>query len=415
MTAPAPRFKLLHLLCSAAFLTLSSLPAFAQPMAMAFTANESQVTPQADMIDPEFSQARARITWVDKVGSLWIASVDRATGLFVPSNGKGLRVDADAMTTADLKLIANGPEWLTSASTDQIVYTKFVPGQPRTMANARLAVAAQGAGGAWSSRLLSSKLPRNAPYASSDPGDTSPRISYIDDIGNHYWRDVNNPASETLVTWFPPTFYLSMRFVRGARATVFTAPDANGVAQVFRYGLDTQAMEQISFDGGHGDTRSAPWMWQAPEFGNEYVMAALVKSDKELRVYRQVDKTSPVWQVIYRATHPTGGSMNSMEPFTHNGKSYLFTAVKVPPHTFASAVYLSSIDAQKPVFRQLTPPATLRSRKDPEVFVTNAGPFIYFNRADPSLVHPGQLLENCLQCSEGVYRANTGLGPVLVP
>jgi hypothetical protein len=44
---------------------------------------------------------------------------------------------------------------------------------------------------------------------------------------------------------------------------------------------------------------------RVPGYGNDCVMAALVNKDKELRISRQVDKTSPVWQVIYRPSRPT--------------------------------------------------------------------------------------------------------------
>ena len=134
-----------------------------------------------------------------------------------------------------------------------------------------------------------------------------------------------------------------------------------------------------------------------------------------MRIDRQVDKTSPVWQTIYRVTDPNGGALSSFEPFTHNGKSYVFVSVAVPPNDFPSAVYLSTIDSRQPMFRKLTPDLPLRSRKDGEVFVTNAGPSIYFNRADPTLVAPGQPPDNCIQCSEGVFRTDSGLGPVTAP
>jgi len=117
--------------------------------AQVFIPNESLVTRQSDLQDPEYSQTRGQITWTDSAGSLWLANVDPVTGLFRPANGKGVQIDADAMTTADLKVVGNGPEWVTTAITDQIVYTKFLAGQPHTMQNARLAVAVQQPGGGW--------------------------------------------------------------------------------------------------------------------------------------------------------------------------------------------------------------------------------------------------------------------------
>lgn len=383
-------------------LGLGSTVAHAAPAPGAFTAAETLVSPQADLIDPEYSQARARITWVDGVGTLWIAAIDRATGLFIPANGKGTPIDTDAMTIDDLQVVGNGPEWLASATTDQIVYTKFAPGKPHTRANARLAIAAQNSSGVWAFRFLS-PYPRSAPYASSDAGDPSPRISYVDPFGNHYWRNINDPASEAQVSWYPDS-YRSMRFARGARATVFVAPVA-GISQVFRYWLDTQVVEQLTFDAGNKDLNSVPWMWQAPELGNEFVFSTVV-DDSELRIYRQLDKSKPAWSVIHTAKEAGHGVLSSPEPFTHNGRSYVFLSCAVAPNAYQSTIFLSNIDSAAPMFRQLTPTDGSHARKDPEIFVTSSGPYIYFNRFDPAVPVPGMPGK-----SEGIYRASTGLGP----
>jgi hypothetical protein len=316
------------------------------------------------------------------------------------------------MTTADLKVVGNGPEWVSTAYTDQIVYTKFLAGQPHTMQNARLALAQQVSVGTWSYRFLAANLRRNAPYGSKDSGDTAPRISYVDPQGNHYWRNLFDGSSESLVPWYPASFR-SMHFVNGARAAVFVAP-VDGVSQVFRYWLDTKVLEQVTFDDGDKDIHSVPWMWQAPEFNNEFVLSTLV-NDVELRIYRQPDSPSGVpgpWSMIYSATAPQGGLLNSPEPFTYNGKSYVFMAATIPPKNYPEAIFLSNIDAVQPMFRQLTVDTPQRMRNDPEVFITDSGPYIYYNRFDPAVDPSGP--PNCAACSEGVYRTYTGLLPATV-
>jgi hypothetical protein len=105
------------------------------------TPSESLVTSAPGLFDAEYSQRDARVTWVDSVGKLWVADIDRTTGLFIPTNGKGVLVDPDAMTTNDISRVGNGPEWLSTSGEDRIVYTKFVPGLPHTFENARLAMA----------------------------------------------------------------------------------------------------------------------------------------------------------------------------------------------------------------------------------------------------------------------------------
>jgi hypothetical protein len=56
--------------------------ALAQPaVAVQWQRNEVSVAPQFDLIDPEYSQTRARAVWVDSAGSQWLAKVDRDTGM----------------------------------------------------------------------------------------------------------------------------------------------------------------------------------------------------------------------------------------------------------------------------------------------------------------------------------------------
>src|SRR3546814_7301930 len=106
-------------------LGIASCAALASPVAHA-QANEQTVVERPELIDPEISQSRGMITWVDKAGGLWIARVDRNTGMLVPSGGKGLLLDPNAMKTSDFDIVGNGPEWVSTATGDQVVYTKFV-------------------------------------------------------------------------------------------------------------------------------------------------------------------------------------------------------------------------------------------------------------------------------------------------
>jgi hypothetical protein len=383
---------------------LLGLPAAAQ-----FVPNETLTSLQPDLLDFEFSQSRGQFTWVDSTGSLWVASVDRNTGQFKPLNGKGVLIDAAAMTSANLQITYNGPEWISMAKIDQIVYTKFLPNQPRSAATARLALAAQDNTGAWSITNLSPLQARMGPYASLDAGDTSARISYIGQNLVHYWRNVGSASSEAIIPGLLPS-EKSVRFVSGARALIYSNPAAGGIQQVFQFGLDTQALEQLTFDGAPKDLQTVPWMWQAPEFGNDFVFQT-VANYNELRVYRKVPDASggpPQWQTIYTATLPTGAKFASQEPFTYNGRSYIFAAVTTSPYTYPTAIWISNIDATNPRFYKVSDDSLLRARIDPEVFITANGPLIYYNRFNPSKsTDPKNPF--CSACSEGVFRANPGL------
>ena len=91
----------------------------------------------------------------------------------------------------------------------------------------------------------------------------------------------------------------------------------------------------------------------------------------------------------------------------HNSKSYLLFTASKPPATYPSAIFLTGIDEASPTPVQLTPDVPLRIRTDPEVFVANDGPYIYYNRA----IIVGDGNQYCLPCNEGLYRTYTGLPP----
>lgn len=370
----------------------------------AFVQNETLVSSQWDLIDAEYSQTRNAIVWSDSLGNLWLARVDPVTGLFEPADGRGTLIDTYASTTDDLKLIGNGPEWITTAKGDQIVYTRFGVGVSHAQGTARLALAETKDGVVWTPRFLSANLQRNAPYASKDKGDKLPRISYVDPKGNHYWRNLYDGKSEKRVTAYPASFR-SLRFVKGSRAAVFVAP-VDGIKQVHRIWLDTDVVEQLTFDAGNKDLHSVPWMWKAPEYANDDVLLTLVE-DRELRVYRQLDASTPAWEVIRTVATPSGAILNSPEPFVYKSKSYVAFAAATRAPGYPTSLWLVNMDASKPLLRQLTDDTTLRMRSDPEVYVTAEGAFLYFNRFDPSLSTTGE--PNCNACSEGVFRSHTGL------
>jgi hypothetical protein len=385
--------------------------AVASPFAAAAQATipgEALVTQQRDLIDCEFSQARGKIAWVDRNGGLWIAGVDPATGLFVPADGKGTLVDPDAMATSDIRIVGNGPEWISTATGDHIVYTKFLAGQPKTRMNARLAVVKQARDGSWRYGFLApTSLMRAVPYASSDWRDPSPRISYVDPNGYHYWRNLDEPSSERRVAQYPQSqlqYYYAMRFVQGERAATFPAV-VDGVSQVFYHDLDTGVETQLTFDGGQKDLQSMAWIWPAPEFGGARVMMT-VADDVELRIYREAEGEAG-WELVRSIRAPRDGSVNSPEYFTYNGASYVFFVASVAPATFPSDVFLANIDPADPLLVQLTPDVPNRMRTDPEVFIAADGPYIYFNRQ--TIDAAGN--QYCLSCNEGIFRAYTGLAP----
>lgn len=368
----------------------------------AWQPNEVQASAEKELIDYEFSQSRGQLAWVDMLGHLWLGNVNRATGLFEPADGRGLLVDPDALTYGDFVITFNGPEWVKAASGDQIAYTKFVAGKPHSARTARIAVAKQSRSGNWVYDFLSPNAPRMAPYASENDADTSPIITYIDSAGNHYWRETGRTNTEHLISPMEPSKF-PVRPVRGARALLFSKV-AGGLQQVHYYDIDSKVLQQLTFDDGD---KAASWMWRAPEFDNDFVLTTVANAT--LRVYRQLPAGGDgiPWTLVQVLRPPAGHDIYSPEPFVYNGRSYFYLAIGREADAYPSQIWIAAVDPARPDFRQISPDSPARVRSDPEVFITDNGPLIYFNRS--LLSGPGGGKCFSVECSEGVWVADPAL------
>jgi hypothetical protein len=389
-----------------------------------FTPNETQASPEQDLIDYEFSLQRGGLTWNDYDGKLWLATVDPVTGLFVPPNGKGLLLDPDSMMFQDAQKTKNGPEFVSMAGGDVIVTTKF--NGRHTQGNARISLSAPltptsvcsyiSADGYWCTNFLGPDVTRMAPYGSKVDNDPAPRITYVDNKGNHYWRELLNPATERPIVGMPPNNYPVRHVVcndptkDGVRGIVYPIADATGTPQVFYSNFDVNVPVQLTFDAG---TKYEVWMWCAPEFNNELVFYTLV-DQVELRVYRYLpssDTDPQPWKSILSYKVAAGRQIFSPEPFVYNGHSFIFMSQSVRPNTTLRAeVWIASADPANQLFRRITPTNPAVSRTDPEVFITNNGPMIYYNSFTPDVAPNGRLTP-CTDpsCSRGVWFADPGL------
>jgi hypothetical protein len=402
VSCPAPGWPLRAITAGVAALAIGlACPAWAQ-----FTPNETLVSPNPALIDPEFSQSRGKLAWTDPKGNLWLANVNGATGAFKPISGQGELIATGTVSKANM-FLWNGPEWISMASGEQIYYSYYLPGKAPTAQNTRMALAVQDTTGAWVVQPLGPNVPRMADISSHTKGDPNAQIMYFDPQYNHYWRNALDASSEQLLS-FLPAEDKAWRFATGIRAILYTAT-VGGVSQAFRYLLDTGVSEQLTFDGGDKDIgRTVPWMFPAPEFNKNLVLTTFVNGS-ELRVYRQLPGPggSLRWTPIYSASLPAGSTAGSPQWLVYNGKSYVYWAVYVAPNDFPTEVWISNLDAADPLIRRISDDTNFRVRNDPEHFITTKyGPLIYYNRYDPS-VDPNHPL--CSACSEGVYRADPGL------
>lgn len=418
---PRRGFTCRHLaLCLAAAASLAAAPALAQTL----TPNESRASPQPDLFDYEFSQSRGTLTWNDYDGKLWLAWIDRATGMIVPASGKGVLLDPDSMKRDDSQITKNGPEFVLAAGGDVIVTTKFTG--PRHLArNARISITAPltpnsvctyiSDDGLWCTNFLDANRIRYSPYGSNVDNDPAPRITYVDNYGNHYWRELFDPSTERPIVGMPANNFPVRHVVcndptkPGVRGIVYPIADSTGVEQVFYSDFDVNLPVQLTFDAGK---KYEVWMWCAPEFGNELVFYTLV-NNTELRIYRNLpdgDGDPRPWKPVLSYKAPAGNKIWSPEPFVYNGRSFIFMSHSVRPLAIRTEVWIASADPANPLFRRITPTEPLVQRADPEVFVTDLGPLIYFNRFTPDAV-TGDNPRSCREpvCSHGVWFADPGL------
>ena len=59
-------------------------------------------------------------------------------------------------------------------------------------------------------------------------------------------------------------------------------------------------------------------------------------------------------------------------------------------HDYPHEIWFSNIDSANPIFRCISKSTPVAAR-DPEYFITDHGPIIYFNQYDPALPKSGRL------------------------
>lgn len=397
---------------STAIVLVAASAALTQPALAEFVPNERPATPNLRLLDPEFNMGRGLFTWVDIIdGSIWVGAMDRASGDFIPADGRGTLIERKVAPIGGLGFSLNGPEWVLGASGDAIVYTRYDRESPNDPALAQLGAAVLNSRGRWVVRTVGPEQALNSPFGSDSPDDPAPRITYNDAQGSHYWRELHDPATEELLPGLVGTGLLpAVRHVRdSARRAVVYPLAVESVPQVHWYDTQTKVFEQITFDPG---AKEQPWIWRAPDFGNALVMLTTVAADK-LGFYVKVsspEQPGSTWErrMTIEAPEP-GGRFFSTEPFVYDGRSYVIMMMIVGD--YPRSIWLANFDTSDPLMRRLTPESPDVARADPEIFFTEGGPVVFFSRFDQT---KGSYWL-CVRCHQGLYRADTGLPAAATP
>ena len=366
-----------------------------------FIPNEQQIAGEAYIVDPEFDQLGNRVTWQDQENNLWVAPIETDTGLFDLSQAR--LIDTGLVPIAsyrDRTGTGNGPEWIYEQGEAQIVYTKAVGGKPRLART-------QGDGLDLTTELLSGLARAQtgvAPIGSLDATDTESRLVYLlptpPETSAIAWRDFDNPQGNVI----DKDVSSAGRWVNNENDAITFTKFIDGVSQVFLYEVETDQLTQLT-DGNI--QKDDPFIWKAPELNNESLMLvresdnrSLTSKTPRLGIYRQIDGE---WTKITTLQPPSDFSLvRSAEPFVYEGKSYV-SFLTEDRKGVPSEVWIASPDLETPnpepsdpsanFYRQVSDPSVSLVRNDPEVFITEAGAFVYYTARGTG----------------DIYRADTGL------
>lgn len=359
----------------------------------------------------------SRLAFTDDVGNLWVGYVDPDNGYFYPPDGQAVLVDTRSVTA---QKIGNGPEWMVSKRGSELVYTRWTDKRPQTFNNIALGHAYMGAG-SWVAESVPQSKGYVLPVGSLNLDDPVPLMHYQNFSKRRtdtYWRVVAQDTEQYKIDIGSNQPGVTRRWVPGTNKIIMTfqteaTPAADGAKRVFRqvflYSPSDESMEQLTFDA---ENKYWAFMWQAPEYNNEYLFFVMV-GGRELHIYRRLRQEGGVWAwtIINKIVMPSETPfIVSPEPFVHNGKSWVFftLSAKRGGHNISatSQIAMTDIVPGASTIRVLTSDVPLaRARRDPEHFITANGPYLYYNRYVPAA--NGQAI------SEGVFRVDTGLGPAL--
>jgi hypothetical protein len=355
-----------------------------------------------------FGEGNNRFNWTDTDGNLWIGHLNPATGAITPANGKSELADTSAFNWNEF---GNGPEWAFSTQNGQVisqlVYTRYIPGQPAIPANAGVAFATPVQGG-WSAQFFPGAI---GTQSNGTPFNTVlPEASQCnsDPVAYTLYKDLSKPkqmfweyttdATGTAPVPTPIGSYangIAERWVPCTTQFVFegTAPTKSpeaGYTEVYWYDTATQAVQLLTSDfNNHSDA----FMFQAPELNDAYVLVTM-SSNLALDVYEQTGvepNGAPIMTLINHITSPDPSEpyMSTSEPFincTPTCQTYEFfslsSVASKPTRSTPNGYAVAAINPAQPMFKILVAAESepLKQRADPEYFITPNGPYLYYTR-----------------------------------
>jgi hypothetical protein len=402
-----------------------------------------------------FGSTNSQVNWTDRDNNLWVSYVNQITGMFTPSTGRETNVaPGAAFFWQDW---GNGPEWAFSTPVagqnpvSQLVYTGIAMAEPATYeyAGAALAWETGNSGGTatWGFSFF--------PGAYNPPRDNTvlPLASQCvsDTFASAVFENLLTPTqmfTETISTaagtqpfqtpFGPLANGIGERFVACGHDANSPYPQStrwltfqgdvtigdNVLQQEFWYDMDNPVNAyQLTFDA---TTKQRGVMFKAPDFpdanGNAQYILMTVAADMQIEVFLQTGTNSngsPIMTLVNTIYSP-----DPAEPYMFDPKAFVnctpkcVTYVVMGLGTVAESqqtesepngIGVTTLNPNNPFFEVLVSAnstvatGAIAQRLDPKVFVTDAGPVVYYDLLN---TYSSSTPYN----DQGIWMINMGLG-----
>jgi hypothetical protein len=335
--------------------------------AQTFVINDVLVSaPNATIADTEFDPYLNRICWqTGDDHTLWTCSLNTSTWALNVPDGKEVLVDSSLVP---LDQTSNGGEWGFDMNGTFITYNKLI-------GKTRYAAIAAEYQGSWVLSTLTDAPDRMNPHATQNPSDSVAAIQYIRSPNSVHtkYKFLDHPNWEHQVLWFTDAHWAT-------NEQVLTGIMCNG-----QVGLvdpsECGFPEQLTNDPG--TAYSLPFMWRAPEKGNQRMFFARA-NDSEIRIFKESGAISGQFTLYMSfpspSSNPDYDKIASPEPVIYQGQSYMIFMVSSSPYEISyqnSEIWIAKIDSLDPLFRMVSD-TSIGIRTDPEAFATPDSLLVYY-------------------------------------
>ncbi len=356
-------------------LALASFTIYHISIAQPFVVKDTIISdPLSSLPDPEIDWLGNNFCWAGPEG-IWIGRIDKATGNFIPANGKGVLVDATP-SYRGMQLVANGPEWAMSKNGSVCIYPDSA-----TQRNIRIGTAKYN-GSAWVASPLpfsDGRIPFFGSYDSAYQKDGITCASYDTITMSGTGMRLRNSSDTMEIT---PNSMQGGRWING-RYAISLSQENTSPNEIGFFDVTTKAYTRIAVFSNPIDQA---WVVPMPEMNNRYAAWCIEKkTDRdEIAVFMNFGNQ---WRKVDSIRIPTNRKeIFSPEPFWWNGRTYIFLVARPragQPASLYDQVWIVGLANDARLFREISSPVPMR-RTDPEVFYTTTEPVIYYTENRPN-------------------------------